>query len=332
MLRIVRADGTVGEVTHPISRVSKGRLASSEKELGQFIPLHYHYVMLQDDYRVQAFQAAIQQVVRPGMRVVELGSGTGILSSFAARCGAEVTAVERNPVLVENAQRFLEFNQLSEYVDVVEQDAMDFVPDEPVDVVVCEMLHVAMLREKQVQVIEAFKSNYRRAFGREAKLPVFIPEASVLMVQPVQQSFNYAGYWAPTPVFQATENEAPRTLELAPLEVYRLISYDDPIDQTLDCSLRFNTETIGEFNAVRLMTQNILAIDQQQHATTWANQSLILPLAGPMEVEQGQCLEVRFAYQAGGDLEPLSSALRVAQVTDVESADGLPASAESKAA
>jgi len=80
------------------------------------------------------------------------------------------------------------------------------------------------------------------------------------MVQPVQQSFDYAGYWAPTPTFQTTESEAPRTLELAPLEVYSTISYDEAYDQTFDCSLTYLAETAAEFNAVRFVTQNILAI------------------------------------------------------------------------
>ena len=322
MLRIIqagsiRADSPTGEAIVTDAVDSTERADSSERELGQFIPLHYHYVMLQDEYRVQAFQAAINQLVRPGMRVVELGGGTGILSSFAARRGANVTAVERNPVLVENARRFLQLNHLSEYVEVVQQDAMHFVPSEPVDVVICEMLHVAMLREKQLQVIEAFKQNYRQAFGEQAKLPIFIPEASILMVQPVQQSFDYAGYWAPTPTFQTTESEAPRTLELAPLEVYSTISYDEAYDQTFDCSLTYLAETAAEFNAVRFVTQNILAIDeQQQSATTWANQSLVIPIAEPTAVEQGQPLQISFAYQSGGNLEDVYTTLSGSATVD----------------
>ena len=59
-------------------------VAPDEKVLGQYIPLLYHYNMLQDNDRVGAFQEAIHLLVQPDMHVVELGGGTGILSSFAA--------------------------------------------------------------------------------------------------------------------------------------------------------------------------------------------------------------------------------------------------------
>ncbi|MFH1493454.1 MAG: methyltransferase type 12, partial [Pseudomonadota bacterium] len=56
-----------------------------ELELGQFIPLHYHYHMLNDNTRVAGFKAAIEHAVHPGSRVLELGGGTGVLSFFAAQ-------------------------------------------------------------------------------------------------------------------------------------------------------------------------------------------------------------------------------------------------------
>jgi len=48
---------------------------TDESQLGQFIPLHYHVLMLQSAPRMQAFQEAIAAVVKPGARVVELGGG-----------------------------------------------------------------------------------------------------------------------------------------------------------------------------------------------------------------------------------------------------------------
>ena len=66
--------------------------------LGQFIPIHYHYQMLNQEQRTGAFEEAIAAVVRPGMKVLELGGGTGVQSFFAARAGAtKVYCVERAP-------------------------------------------------------------------------------------------------------------------------------------------------------------------------------------------------------------------------------------------
>lgn len=277
---------------------------SDEHLLGQYIPLLYHYNMLQDADRVQAFQAAINTVVQPGMHVLELGGGTGILSSFAARRGAHVTCVERLPALVEASRGFLADNGLDDRVTVVHADAARYVPDSPVDVVVCEMLHVALLREKQAQVIRAFKQNYRSAF--DGAWPTFIPEVSILMAQPVHQCFDFAGYHAPVPSFHAPVLEREGTAELAALSAYANIDYAETIPLEFDVAMRMKADVAGQINALRFVTQNVLAVDmQKQQAITWANQCMVLPLATPISIDKDQNMVLRFAYGAGGTVEDL---------------------------
>ncbi|MEZ6135605.1 MAG: methyltransferase domain-containing protein [Pirellulaceae bacterium] len=281
-----------------------------EHQLGQYIPLHYHYNMLLDSDRVGAFQLAIEKTVSPDMHVVELGGGTGILSSFAARRGASVTCVERNPVLAERAAELLRDNGLSYQTEVLNEDAMTFIPNRPVDVVICEMLHVGLLREKQLQVIDAFKHNYRRAFGATVSLPTFIPEASVLMWQPINQSFDFAGYWAPVPMFQAPRLADPRTTEVGPLDPYASIDYADDFSLQFHCRQSVAATVDLQVNAVRMITQNVLAIDEpNQTAVTWPNQCLILPLHAPIQPLFGQQVKIAFDYQAGDPLEILSQSL-----------------------
>ncbi len=287
---------------------SPTREFEDEHLLGQYIPLLYHYNMLQDEDRVQAFRDAIQVVVKPGMHVVELGGGTGILSSFAARCGARVSCVERNPELVATARRFVLENKLTASIEVIGADASRFIPDSKVDVVVCEMLHVGLLREKQAQVIAAFKRNYFQEHG--GVLPVFIPEVSMLMVQPIQQSFDFAGYTAPVPMFQAPLLEQPRTRELAKLSAYATIAYDESFDSYFDIDLRFKTIADGLCNAVRFVTQNVLTIDMsRERAITWPNQCLVLPTGSSIAVDAGDDLRLRFTYSAGDLIESLSDSI-----------------------
>ncbi len=281
-----------------------------EHLLGQFIPLVYHFNMLLDDARVNAFREALAIVVQPGMHVLELGGGTGILSSFAARLGARVTCIERNPELVDCSRRLLAHNGLEARVDVVQADAGQYVPHSQVHVVVCEMLHVGLLREKQALVIEAFKRNYRQAFGKT--LPVFLPEMSILMVQPIQQSFDFAGYQAPIPMFQAAVLDQPRTLELATLTPYANIAYNELIPSNFHVRQEFVAARSGLFNAIRLATQNVITVDMgRQSAVTWPNQCLVLPVDEPIPVEAGQPLEVQFQYCPGDSIEQLASGLQV---------------------
>ena len=283
-----------------------------ELQLGQYIPLHYHYHMLQDEDRVAGFQAAIAQEVAPGMHVVELGAGTGILSSFAARRGATVSCIERIPALAAAAEKFLLDNGLGDRAQVICADASRFVPAQPVDVVICEMLHVALLREKQLLVIDAFKSNYRRAFGDSVPLPRFIPEASILMWQPVYQCFDFAGYWAPIPMFQAPLLQNARTTELGPLDPYASISYESDYPLRFTCQQAVPAAVAGTVNAVRFVTQNVMAIDvPNQSAITWPNQCLILPISEPFDVLAGQHLQISFDYAGGAPLETLAASMEL---------------------
>lgn len=286
------------------NRRRKSRTRQDEQTLGQYIPLVYHYNMLQDEERVGAFQAAIGSVVQSGMRVLELGGGTGILSSFAARQGATVDLVERNPELVDCCRGFLTANGLEERVRVIDGDAAQWVPDHPVDVVICEMLHVGLLREKQAQVISAFKQNYTRRFG--PRLPVFIPEVSILMCQPVQYDFNFAGFIAPIPSFHAATQIQPRTKEIAPLATYQTIDYGDCIPTRLRAGESFSTTASGVVNAIRLVTQNVLAVDvAAQSAIAWPNQCLILPIDAPFACSEGEVVEVTMDYEAGATIESI---------------------------
>ncbi|MFH2010278.1 MAG: 50S ribosomal protein L11 methyltransferase [bacterium] len=56
-----------------------------------------HKLMLQDVVRTEAYERALEQVVRPGSKVMDFGCGTGVMSIFASRAGAaEVYAVDRS--------------------------------------------------------------------------------------------------------------------------------------------------------------------------------------------------------------------------------------------
>jgi type I protein arginine methyltransferase len=56
--------------------------------------------MVADDARVAAYAAALKALIRPGVRVLEVGAGFGFFSVLAARAGAgHIDAVETNPVV-----------------------------------------------------------------------------------------------------------------------------------------------------------------------------------------------------------------------------------------
>jgi predicted RNA methylase len=284
--------------------------SGGDHELGQFIPLHYHFNMLNDASRTGAFEEAIARAVRPGARVVELGGGTGVMSFFAARRAGHVWCVERNPDVARETRRLLALNACADIVEVVEADALDYVPPEPVDVVVCEMLHVTLLVEKQLPVIAAFKEHYLAAFG--PPLPRFVPEALIQAVQPVQHSFEFYGYVAPTMHFQDGSAEQPRTRELGDPVVYQTLEFDGPIAPRIAWTGVLAVAQPGSLNAVRFITKNLLAIlPAEQRSVDWLMNYLIVPLPVATEVAPCDRVEVAFDYGFG---DPLSSLKPVARL------------------
>lgn len=277
--------------------------------LGQFIPLHYHHNMLMDKNRMENFKAAIEFSVFEGAKVLELGGGTGVLSYFAAPKASKVWCVEFNPELVAESRRLLALNEHGHKVEVVHADAFEYLPPEPVDVVICEMIHAAMLREKQIEMIEAFKERYRKRFGE--KLPAFIPTAVIMAVQPVQQDYNFSGYHAPIIQFQRVFAEHPGTLELAAPQTYSILDLTQPTSREIAWQGTFKLEQSGTVNALRFFTKNVLSIDAQQASTIdWFIDYLVLPLSQPIGARAGDELQVSFRYQAGASIQSLEKTIQ----------------------
>ncbi len=284
--------------------------------LGQFIPVHYHHNMLMDQNRMHSFKSAIHYAVKPGARVLELGGGTGVLSFFAAQKAAKVYCVEFNPDMVKEARKFMAMNPNGHKVEVIHADAFDYLPPEPVDIVICEMIHVGMLREKQVEVIESFKRRYQAGFG--GPLPVFMPEAVIMAAQPLQQEYDFEGFYAPIVQFQETTVIYPGTVELAQPAVYSLLDFTQPVDSHIAWQGKFLIEKSGVLNAMRFITKNVLAIVQEESTTIdWLNHYMTLPLAQPVQVQAGDLVHVAFQYRAGGSIPSLQASLR-AQVVNQE--------------
>jgi predicted RNA methylase len=288
--------------------------------LGQFIPVHYHHNMLMDQNRMHSFKSAIYHAVKPGMKVLELGGGTGVLSFFAAQMAAKVYCVEFNPDMVQEARRFLAMNENGDKVEVVHADAFEYLPPEPVDVVICEMIHVGMLREKQVEVIESFKRRYLARFG--GPLPLFMPEAVIMAAQPLQQEYDFEGFYAPIVQFQPTNVIYPGTVELAQPAVYSIIDFSQPVDSAIIWEGQILVEKAGRLNAMRFITKNVLSIIESRGTTIdWLNHYMMLPLAQPLDVRPGDVVQVAFAYRAGGSIPSLQASIRTAVVGRIDAVE-----------
>ncbi len=118
-----------------------------------------HKVMLQDVVRTDAYQSAIEQVVSPGSSVLDFGCGTGILSIFAARAGAEtVIAVDRS-TFITTAQEIAVANGFST-IEFYHDDHQSLELAEKVDVIVSEWMGHCLFYEAMLEPLIAVRDRF----------------------------------------------------------------------------------------------------------------------------------------------------------------------------
>jgi|SRR5580765_8324792 len=121
-----------------------------------FGSVDYVHQCLIDKDKALAFETAIKEVMRSSYQVLEVGTGTGILSLIACRAGAKkVTAIEFDPVIADIARENIKQNGYEDTVTILTADARNitFPDNQKFDVVIMEMLCTGLIEEMQVQAI-----------------------------------------------------------------------------------------------------------------------------------------------------------------------------------
>ncbi|MBO8164123.1 MAG: 50S ribosomal protein L11 methyltransferase [Brevibacillus sp.] len=89
---------------------------------------------------------ALEKYVKPGDRVYDVGTGTGILSIAAAKLGAaEILALDLDEVAVRSAQSNVKINKVSGQITVKQNNLLDNI-EGPADLVVANILAEVIIR------------------------------------------------------------------------------------------------------------------------------------------------------------------------------------------
>lgn len=279
-----------------------------------FIPVPYHHTMLEDRNRMGAFERAIAAKVKPGDVVFDVGAGTGILSFFAAKQARKVYSVEADPAVARVGQRLIELNRLGGKVQYSHGLAQEHIPPEPVDVIICEMMHVALVVEQQIPVMNAVLQGLQQ---RNPGYPVrVVPEEAVNYCQLVQADWERSGFLAPFVRMGSPYGSDPTVTPLSQITKYSSHSFDRVNPTHIHGECRVKVDAAGTANALRVLTQTVLDFDEsrppEDRANTWFMHYMVLPLPQSHSVQPGAEFEAAFDYEAGCSLDEFGFEVRPA--------------------
>jgi tetratricopeptide (TPR) repeat protein len=124
----------------------------------------WHFPMMNDAARNDAFEGALKAAVKPNSVVLDIGSGSGLLALMAARAGAaRVDTVEVVPAIADIARNIIDRNGYGDKITVHNKlsTALEIGDELPqkANVLVTETFDVGVLGEHVVRTIKHARAN-----------------------------------------------------------------------------------------------------------------------------------------------------------------------------
>jgi len=136
--------------------------------------------MLLDQGVMEPYRQALQQVIKPGAVVLDIGSGTGMFTFMACQCGAQrVYAIEAGYV-IQVARDLAAANGFADRIEFIEALSTDVTLPEPVDVIVSDLHGVLPLFQ---QIIPSLVDARRRFLAPGG---VFVPRRDTIWAAVVE--------------------------------------------------------------------------------------------------------------------------------------------------
>jgi len=156
----------------------------------EFGNLYEHEKMLADSVRIENYKRAIQRQVRPGDIVLDLGTGTGILSFFAAQQRPEKIFAIDHSEFIGIAKKIAEQNNF-ENIEFVKTNSRNFNPDLRFDIIIHEQIGDYLFNENMIQNLLDLKQRLLKPGG------MIIPGKFELFLEPacLVDSFRTPFIW-----------------------------------------------------------------------------------------------------------------------------------------
>src|SRR3990167_154294 len=126
----------------------------------------FHELMLHDRIRMAAYEAAIKEVVKPGMTIVDVGTGTGILALWALEAGArKAYGIDVNPARIPQARERITKAGYADRFEVYNALSYNVGLPERVDVIISELLGNLADNEDMTPILEDARKRFLKEGG-----------------------------------------------------------------------------------------------------------------------------------------------------------------------
>ncbi len=208
-----------------------------------FTNTYVHQKMLADTIRCQRYHDALVKHVKPDSVVVDLGTGTGILAIFAAKCGAKkVYAIDHSDI-IQHAEKLAKREGLTN-IEFIHGHSSRFVPNSKVDILVHDQIGSYLFDEKMIVNIVDLRERVMRSDG------LILPGHYDLFLEPVQMHSDRVVRHIWDEKICGVDITSLSELEV-PYSWYHRFSFNDPgaVDHFLcepESVLSFDLHTINE--------------------------------------------------------------------------------------
>ncbi len=280
----------------------------------------FHQLMLNDQIRMVAYRNAIQKAVKPGMVVLDLGTGTGILGLWALQAGAKhLYAIDINAEIIPRAIETFNQGGFSGQYDIFHGLSYEINLPTKVDLIISEIIGNLGDNEDFIPILTDARSRFLREEGKMLPLSVcskLVPVSSTKAHQQVKsqncKALN-AKYSLPdlmqklaikSPFNLYYDVIIPRACYLSKPQEAKHFSFDGKDQSVYETELIFTVEIEGILTGfkgsfVANLTDSVILdisgddIESRTTSDSWKH--CYLPVEIPVEVKKGDEIYLRYS-------------------------------------
>ncbi|KAF2078083.1 hypothetical protein CYY_000634 [Polysphondylium violaceum] len=160
-----------------------------DKYFESYFDLNVHELMLKDKPRTLAYKDAIEKNASDfkDKVILDVGSGTGILSMFAAKAGAKKVYAVEGSLMAIYCKQLVEANNLDSIITVIHKRLEDIEQEIPekVDIIISEWMGFYLFHESMLDSVIYARDKYLKPNG------IMFPSRADLFMTPVNLDSFY---------------------------------------------------------------------------------------------------------------------------------------------